>query len=269
MTRTRKEWLQACENTKLDTSEFSDPHRKYEGHIFIVYMHRNKINSKVYVGITHHVNPYKRWGYSGQKYTHCNKFLNAIHKYGWNNFQHIILCRTNRDRAILLEKALIAYYKRKNMSYNLADGGEGSNAVSDTTKTKLHKIISANPPMKGKHHTLEARRKISEAGKKRVYTEEQKRQIAEIGRKTLLRIGWKRSKESIQKQSEKLSKPVLQLDLNGHVLREFSSTIVADKFCHGGKRHNHIADVCNGKRKTDAGFRWVYKEDYERERRTV
>lgn len=272
MARTRKEWLKACENINLDTAEFSDPHRKYEKHIFLVYMHRNKINGKVYVGITHHVNPYKRWGYSGQKYTHCNKFLNAIHKYGWDNFQHIILCRTNKERAVLLEKALIAYYKRKNISYNLADGGEGSDAVSDETKAKLHKIKSANPPMKGKHHTLEARKKISEAGKKRVYTEEQKRQIAKAGakgRETMKKNGWKQLIKAAKKSAIKHSIPVLQLDLDGNIIREFPSTIAADIFCHNGKRQNHIAEVCNGKRKTDAGFRWVYKKDYTEERRIV
>lgn len=272
MARTRKEWLQACKNTGLDTSEFSDPHRKYEDHIFIVYMHRNKINGKVYVGITHHANPNKRWGYSGQKYTHCTKFLHAIHKYGWNNFQHIILCRTNRERAILLERALIAYYKRKNISYNLADGGEGSKAVSDETKAKLHKIKSANPPMKGKHQSPEARRRISEAGKKRIYTEKQKRQIAEAGakgRETMRKDGWKTLIKAARENAVKSSMPVLQLDLNGNVLREFPSTMAADNFCHGGKRQNHIADVCNGKRKTDAGFRWIYKKDYKEERRAV
>lgn len=269
MTKNRKEWLYACKNTTLDTSEFSDIHRKYEGHIFIVYMHINKVNGNVYVGITHHVNPNKRWGYSGQKYTHCIKFFNAIRKYGWDNFEHIVLCRTTREKAILLERTLIAHYKRLKISYNLADGGEGSESISAETHKELKEIKSKNPPMLGKHHTPEAKKLISEANKRRVYTEEQKRQIADIGRKTLQRLGWRRSPESIKKQSEKMSRAILQLDLDGNIIREFSSTIEADKFCHNGKRYNHIADVCNGKRNTDAGYKWVYKDSYINERRVI
>lgn len=270
MAKARKEWQQACGNTDLDTREIFDPRRKHDGHIFIVYMHRNKINGKVYVGLTYHANPNLRWGYAGQKYQHSRKFNNAIKKYGWNNFEHIVLCRTDKKRAIILERALIAYYKRKGISYNLADGGEGTECITEANRIALRKRFKENPPMKGKHHTPEARRLISEAGKRRVYTEEQKeqaRKAAAKGRKTLRKNGYKRSTESIRKQVEKISRPVLQLNLEGIVLKEFPSTVAADEYLHNGKRYNHIADVCNGKRKTDGGYRWVYKENYYKEER--
>lgn len=227
--------------------------------IFLVYMHINKHNGHVYVGITHHMNPNKRWGYFGQKYTHCRKFLNAIHKYGWNNFDHLILCRTTKNRAVALEKALIAHYKRLNISYNLSDGGEGAEAITELNKIKLRERMLTNHPMKGKHHTLEARRKISEANKKRVYTEEQKRQIANAGWRRRQKGVWRPSKEVGEKISKKLSKPVLQLTLDGMFVQEFSSTIAADEFINNGKRRNHIADVCNGKRKSAHGYKWIYK----------
>ena len=270
--RKKKAWRKKCVDRGLSTDELKDPHRQYSNHIFLVYLHINKINGKVYVGITHHVNPYKRWGYSGQKYTHCRKFLNAIKKYGWDNFIHLVICRTSKDRAITLERTLIAHYKRLNLSYNIADGGEGAEAISEETHEKLKEIKSKNPPMLGKHHTLEARKRISEAGKKRVYTKEQKIQLAKVaakGRETMKKNGWESLIKAAKESAIKNSLPVLQLDLDGNVLREFPSTIVADKFCHGGRRQNHISDVCNGKRKTDAGFRWVYKKDYEKERRAI
>ena len=260
----REDWLGKCKNPNLGTEELSDPHRKYDNHVFLVYMHINKINGKVYVGITHHANPNRRWGYSGQKYTHCVKFLNAIKKYGWDNFDHYVICRTDKEKAKAIEITLIAHYKKLGISYNLSDGGDGAESITEANRKAISERMQKNHPMKGKHHTPEARAKISEANRKRVYTEEQKEQLrkaGELGRKKMKDRGWKRSEESIKKQVEKISKPVLQLDLSGNILREFPSTRVADEYMNHGKRCNHIADVCNGKRQTANGYRWKYKEE--------
>lgn len=260
----REDWLGKCKNANLGIEELSDPHRKYDDHVFLVYMHINKTNGKVYVGITHHANPNKRWGYSGQKYTHCVKFLNAIKKYGWDNFDHYVICRTDKEKAKAIEIALIAHYKKLGISYNLSDGGDGAESITEANRKAISERMQKNHPMKGKHHTPEARAKISEANRKRVYTEEQKEQLrkaGELGRKKMKDRGWKRSEDSIKKQVEKISKPVLQLDLSGNVLREFQSAKVADEYMNHGKRCNHIADVCNGKRQTANGYRWKYKEE--------
>lgn len=128
-----------------------------EDKTYIVYLHVNPKNKKVYVGITNQ-NVHKRWK-NGHGYTKCKKFYNAILKYGWNNFKHIVLCKTCKDRALLLKKTLVKYYKSRNLSYNITDGGEDS-----------------IPSMLGKHHTEEAKKKISEAGK-RPCTEQAKRKI--------------------------------------------------------------------------------------------
>ena len=57
---------------------------------YTVYMHKNKINGKVYIGITSQQPVKRRWR-KGSCYKNCNKFYKAIQKYGWNNFEHIIL----------------------------------------------------------------------------------------------------------------------------------------------------------------------------------
>ena len=261
--RLRKDWKGQCTHLDLEMGEHTDLRRKYNNHVFLVYLHINKINGHVYVGITHHVNPNKRWGYSGQKYTHCVKFVHAINKYGWDNFDHIVLARTDKDRAIAMEVALIAHYKRLGISYNITNGGDGAGAISEKNRMLISERMRCNHPMKGKHHTPEARAKISEANKKRVYTEEQKEQIrkaGELGRKTMRSPEWRLSEESRRKISEVHSKSVIQLDLDNNIIKEFTSAAEADRYCSGGKGH-HVSDVCNGKRKTAYGYKWIYKEE--------
>ena len=54
---------------------------------YCVYAHTNLINGKMYIGISGD-DPRKRWvrGYKGS-----TRFYNAIQKYGWDNFDHVIL----------------------------------------------------------------------------------------------------------------------------------------------------------------------------------
>ena len=261
----RTDWVRKCRNKELNTKEVPNMQRKYGNHVFLVYLHVNKINNHVYVGITHHINPNKRWGYSGQKYTRCRKFLNAINKYGWDNFNHIVLCRTSEEKAIVLERVLIAHYKRLGISYNLADGGEGSKAISQETRKLLHKIKSANPPMLGKHHTPEARALIAEAGRNRVMKDSTRKLLQEKVWNKMKGKHWKMSEEHKQRLRETNAIPVLQFDKENNFLREYSSIIEADNMYCKNKRQNHISDVCKGKRKTAYGYIWKYKE----ERRTV
>lgn len=88
-------------------------------------MHRNKINNKKYIGITHQ-KPERRWR-NGKGYR-CGCFKNAIEKYGWDNFEHTILCnKLTFEDATQKEKYYISLYNTKSPNgYNLTDGGEGT-----------------------------------------------------------------------------------------------------------------------------------------------
>ena len=57
--------------------------------VWVVYCHINKINQKKYVGITSQT-AQKRWK-NGFGYTSSPHFYVAIQKYGWDNFEHVIL----------------------------------------------------------------------------------------------------------------------------------------------------------------------------------
>lgn len=221
---------------------------------WIVYLHVNKINKKVYVGITHFCsNPNRRWrdgnGYIGAT------FYNAILKYGWELFDHLVLCKTSKPLACILEQSLIRYYKNNNRSYNVGLGGEGSASFSEETKAKLRKYT---PWIKGKHHTQDALAKISKASRERHPSEETRRKISEAhkGEKNPL-FGRKYTREEIQLRANKIKKPVLQFTKQGEFITEFDSATDAERYL--GVNGHHINCCCLGKRKTAYGYRWKYK----------
>jgi group I intron endonuclease len=78
--------------------------------IIKIYAHKNKINGKYYIGITSQ-SIKKRWGTKGSPYKNQTKFANAIKKYGWNNFEHIVLEET--DSMTTADKLEKEYIKRQ------------------------------------------------------------------------------------------------------------------------------------------------------------
>ena len=72
--------------------------------LYTVYQHKNKINGKVYIGITMQ-EPEKRWGVNGRNYKSSPHFYSAIQKYGWDNFEHNILyTNLTKEEACLKEQ---------------------------------------------------------------------------------------------------------------------------------------------------------------------
>lgn len=60
-----------------------------------------------------------------------------------------------------------------------------------------------------------------------------------------------------QKVIEKRSDPVLQLTLDGELVKEWPSMAEAER--QTGISHTNISNCCNGKRKQTNGFKWVKK----------
>lgn len=89
---------------------------------FVVYIHRNLVNGKVYIGQT--CNLSERWRCKDKNYFNSIKFFNAIKKYGWDNFSHEVLYdNLNQEAADIIEKELIEKYDSINNGYNLKEGG--------------------------------------------------------------------------------------------------------------------------------------------------
>lgn len=92
---------------------------------YVVYAHINKINGKKYIGITAD-DPPKRWA-NGSGYRRNKHFNDAIKKYGWDNFHHLIIVSgLDESEACEIERAMIRRHKSndKRFGYNITDGGE-------------------------------------------------------------------------------------------------------------------------------------------------
>ena len=243
---------------------------------YCVYKHTNKVNGKVYIGITSQ-RPTKRWD-CGRGYQKNEHFWRAIEKYGWGNFDHEIICEGlppeeafRREQELILEYESQDYHK----GYNVSSGGEGGATG----------LCGERHPMYGKHHSPETRAKLSasktgvpysperyaaflenldrEALRERAYQTivgynkgkprdpETIRKIAESNR------GQKRSLETRERVSAAKKIPILQFTVDGEFVQEWDSGKSAAEALaiHPG----HISKVCKNQRKTAGGFVWKYK----------
>lgn len=221
---------------------------------YLVYRHTNINNGKVYIGITKHIDyPNSRWR-DGKGYYNSKRFFASILKYGWEAFNHDILLVSSFKEACKVERELVLYYKELGISYNIENGGVGVGAKAEET---IRKLASYTPWIKGKHHTKEARRKISEAGRGRPMSEDTRLKLIESNRKRP-HIVSKETKEKIQLAQ---GRPVLQIDRKtGEVVAEYVSARTAElALC--GRFCGHVSEVCLGKpkRHTYCGFKWMYK----------
>ena len=225
---------------------------------YTVYMHKNKINNKVYIGITK-TKPKYRWqngkGYNNQV------FYKAIQKYGWDNFEHIIL-ENNLFQKEAEEKEI--YYIKKyksynpNYGYNVSKGGRVNNGVVCSEETKK-KISIANKGKKngmyGKHHTKEEINKISEASKKLWKNQEHRNKIIKILENNRHNF----EKGHIPWNKGLKCKPAV--NRKKVICLETGIVYNSIKEAETIENTNNISYCCNGKRKSTNGKHWKFYEE--------
>lgn len=217
-----------------------------EERVYKVYMHINLINDKKYIGITKQ-EVEKRWR-NGLGYIGCHRFYNAIQKYGWHNFKHMVLFdRLTKSEAEEIEIELIKYHNTtdENFGYNIQNGGNAIGTHNSLTKIK---ISNSN---KGKKHSEETKVKLSKIAKQRYknienhplfgkkHTKETKQKIslAHKGKKTW-NSGLKNcfSKETLDKISKSLTGKKLSEETKKKMSESRKGKLAGDKNPMYGKK---------------------------------
>lgn len=225
---------------------------------FFVYCHTNKNNGKRYVGLCS-TSIEIRWE------QHCKSsrskrrsyFHNAIRKWGTSSliWSHEILERmTTFNGAKIAEKLWIKElktfaYDDGSLGYNETRGGDGTLGMKHSLETRkfLSDINSGkNNPNFGKIG----------ANKDRKFSQETKEKMRNA------HLGKKRSAEFCKQFSEKQKRSVLQITLDGHILKEFPSLNDARSSIKEGQKSSIIGECCRGKREFAHGFRWKFKNEF-------
>jgi len=209
-----------------------------------IYMIRNKINGKIYIGQT--IQPIKTRLQQHQQNLRRSVISNAIKKYGWKNF--VIDWYECPDEDLNFDEELLVR-EMGTISpdgYNLMEGG-GS---------------------KGKR-SKESRQKMSKAHLGKILSDEHKQKLR-IANPTYGKFGEdnpnfgrKSSEETKQKQSENNAnnKRVYQYDLDGTFIDTFRSCDEAARNIKGDGTDGTLISACARgvrKRKTAYKFKWSY-----------
>lgn len=249
---------------------------------FIIYAHINKTNNKIYIGQTC-MKPENRWR-NGKGYKENDYFCNAINKYGWDGFEHVILYENlSEDEANILEEELIRKYKStdRKYGYNIMYGGN-NHTLAESTKEKLS--IAGKERMKNltKEQLAEIGRKISIAnsgekngfyGKK--HTDKTKMLMREhhshlfgenhpmygYHHSVETRENWSKNRKNKNLYSDNpKARAVNQYDKDMNYIRTFSTIKEAAELC-GIKYQGNISSCCSKKIKSCGGYIWRYADE--------
>lgn len=222
--------------------------------MYTVYKHQNKINGKVYIGITMQ-KPEKRWGNNGVNYKTSPHFYAAIQKYGWDNFNHDILFENlTHDEACLKEQELIKYYDSMNreFGYNSTSGGDIF-IMNEESKQKISQSMRGNTNGLGHPCSDEKKRKISEKQKNRTFTEEHKQKLSDAAKQRHVPCSEEKKKKLSQNYPNKRKVYCEELDTIYESVQECGRQL--------GIPATNITKLCNGRGKTLKGYHLRYYDD--------
>lgn len=206
-------------------------------------------SGRVYIGQALNLNKrevsYKYGNYYGQK-----RLIVSVKKYGWEDHKFSVIEECNVSELNNRERYWQDYYdvlSDKGLNCKLTNSTDKSGVLSTETKDKIRNSLV------GKTHSEERKLNQSKAqiGKKRDLSHVEAIRLSTI----------ERLKNPIERRKlgNKKRKAVLQYNMNGDLVKEWESTVDAEK--ETGIHKTSIANCCNGKRhyKSAGGFIWKYK----------
>lgn len=105
--------------------------------MYKIYIYRNDVNSKVYIGQTK--TTLEQRAQNGNGYQGCTHFYNAIQKYGWSKFHGAILeDGLTAQEANIREQYWINYFQSNNdkYGYNICSGGNNLTGIRRNSRSK-------------------------------------------------------------------------------------------------------------------------------------
>ena len=209
-----------------------------------IYQITNQINGKIYIGKTERTIQ-ERWGEHCRDYIKdrcCDRPLyRAMRKYGLSNFTIELLEETDNP-----EEREIFWIEQKGSfkyGYNATMGGDGKKYID-------YDLIVAT------YNNLGVSKEVASTLK-----------ISEDTVRTALRQKGVKIKTAQEVNKEKRSKVVSMYSLQDEYIQTFPSTQEAARYmiennltgCQLSTIRTHISEVCRGKRKTAAKFKWKFE----------
>ena len=231
----------------------------------IIYMFKNKVNGKVYVGQTQRTFAIRTKQHLSR---HDTYFDRALAKYGLDNFSYEII-----DRGDTLEELnekesywIAKYDCLWPNGYNLTVGGEGVVGYKHTDEQKRKmsdakkgKITGEKNPFYGKKHTIKSIKKMSEYQSNRWTDEARKERSNKYKGKFDGENNTFYGKKHTQSSKDKMSKAKGKMKVK---VRNIDTGEVFESLTLASKTYKvqvaHIKRVCIGKGKTCGGYRWEF-----------
>jgi group I intron endonuclease len=205
---------------------------------------------KIYIGQSLDINI--RWKYSYKNLT-CKqqtKLFNSLKKYGPENhiFDTIEECLEEQlnEREIYWKKYYLNLFNnnwKQVLFHELYDSGGGPKS-----KETRKKIGDSN---RGQKRSEETKKKMSQKAFGRVYSDESKQKMSQS------KQGKKFAKDKKINMKGKRCKPILQYDLEGNFIKEWSS--FKDITTDLGFHNSGLCFCCRGIQNTAYGYKWKYK----------
>ena len=204
-----------------------------------IYKITNRKNQKIYIGKTL-LTPearFKEHIKDHQKKEEENRPLyRAMKKYGVENFFIETVEECEEKDINEREKYWIEYYGSFKNGYNATIGGDGTRYADYDLIYSLYQ----------EEKTIDEIKKITSHSEKTI--------------RTALNVFNITKEERIERARKNLSKQVAMLNKDTEeILKVFMGTREAGRYLN--KHHQHINEVCLGKRKSAYGYKWKYLEN--------